>query len=68
MTQAPSLPAPTWFVGCGNMGRAILDGWRAAGIDLSAVVIIDPAMPAVESVRSVATPAEAGPPPKLVSL
>jgi pyrroline-5-carboxylate reductase len=68
MTQAPSLPAPTWFVGCGNMGRAILDGWRAAGIDLSAVVIIDPAMPAVESVRSVATPAEAGPPPKLVIL
>jgi pyrroline-5-carboxylate reductase len=68
MTQAPSPPAPTWFVGCGNMGRAILDGWRAAGIDLSPVVIIDPALPTIDGIRSVETPAEAGPPPKLVIL
>src|SRR5689334_1230081 len=68
MTQAPQLPAPTWFVGCGNMGRAILDGWRSAGIDLSQVVAVDPAKPAIDGVKTVATPAEAGAPPKLVVL
>jgi pyrroline-5-carboxylate reductase len=68
MTQSPKLPAPTWFVGCGNMGRAILDGWRAAGIDLSSIVAVDPASPTIAGVRTVAAPAEAGPPPKLVIL
>ena len=29
--ECDSFPEPTWFVGCGNMGRAILDGWRAGG-------------------------------------
>ena len=62
------LPSPTWFVGCGNMGQAILAGWRSAGIDLSPVVIIDPAMPSIEGARTVASLAEAGPPPKLVVL
>jgi len=68
MTQVPQLPAPTWLVGCGNMGRSILEGWRGAGINLSATVAIDPAMPVVEGVRTVAAPAEAGAPPKLVIL
>jgi len=68
MTQAPQLPAATWFVGCGNMGRAILDGWRMAGMSLSPIVVIDPAMPAIEGVRTVATAADAGPAPKLVIL
>jgi pyrroline-5-carboxylate reductase len=68
MTQAPQLPAPTWFVGCGNMGRAVIDGWRAAGIALTHVVAIDPAKPSIEGVRSVASLAEAGVPPKLVVL
>jgi pyrroline-5-carboxylate reductase len=68
MTQAPQLPAPTWFVGCGNMGRAILDGWRGAGIDLSPIVVVDPAMPSIDGVRTVATAAEAGAPPRLVVL
>jgi pyrroline-5-carboxylate reductase len=68
MTQAPELPLPTWFVGCGNMGRAILDGWRGAGIDLSPVVAIDPAKPSIDGVKTVASPAEAGSPPKLVVL
>ena len=31
------LPQPTWFVGCGNMGRAIVEGWRAGGSISSAV-------------------------------
>ena len=68
MNSSPRLPAPTWFVGCGNMGRAIIDGWRASAIDLSPIVVIDPAKPTIEGVRTVASPAEAGPPPKLVVL
>ena len=68
MTQAPQLPAPTWFVGCGNMGRAILDGWRGAGISLEPIVVVDPAKPAIDGVKGAATPAEAGPAPKLVIL
>src|SRR5882757_3607573 len=68
MTEGLSLPRPTWFVGCGNMGGAILDGWRAAGIDVSGVVVIRPSGTAVEGVSTVKTFAEAGPPPKLVVL
>src|SRR3954452_2849932 len=66
MTEALSLPRPTWFVGCGNMGGAILDGWRAAGIDVSGVVVIRPSGTAVEGVTTVKSFAEAGLPPKLV--
>ena len=36
VTRAHRIPDPTWFVGCGNMGGAMVDGWRAAGVDLSA--------------------------------
>jgi pyrroline-5-carboxylate reductase len=34
--------SPLALFGCGNMGRAMLDGWLAAGIDPSAFVVIDP--------------------------
>ena len=68
MTQIPVLPAPTWFVGCGNMGGAIIDGWRSAGIPLSSVVVIRPSAKVVEGTRVVTSFAEAGPPPKLVVL
>ena len=64
----PQLPAPAWFVGCGNMGRAIVDGWRLAGIDLGKAVVIRPSGEAVEGVRTVTRLADAGPPPKLVVL
>ena len=53
MTSGPQLPAPTWFVGCGNMGSAIIEGWRLAGIDLSNVTIIRPSGKAVDGVRTV---------------
>ena len=66
--QGPSLPAPTWFVGCGNMGGAILTGWRAAGVDLSGLVVIRPSGAEVEGARTVTSFAQAGPPPKLVVL
>jgi pyrroline-5-carboxylate reductase len=63
-----NLPSPTWFVGSGNMGGAILSGWRAAGIDLSPVNVIRPSGTSVEGVRTVRSFAEAGLPPKLVVL
>jgi pyrroline-5-carboxylate reductase len=62
------LPAATWFVGCGNMGGAILDGWRAGGLDLGAVTVIRPSGTPVEGTRTVTSFASAGPPPKLVVL
>jgi pyrroline-5-carboxylate reductase len=68
MSNGPRLPAPTWIVGCGNMGGAIIDGWRAAGVDLSDLVVIRPSGAPVEGARTVATFAQAGAPPKLVVL
>ena len=68
MTSGPQLPAPTWFVGCGNMGSAIIEGWRLAGIDLSNVTIIRPSGKAVDGVRTVTSLPDAGVPPKLVVL
>jgi pyrroline-5-carboxylate reductase len=68
MTGTLQLPAPTWFVGCGNMGGAVLDGWRLAGLDLGAVTIIRPSGKPVEGTRTVTSPSEAGPPPRLALL
>jgi pyrroline-5-carboxylate reductase len=68
MTGTLELPRPTWFVGCGNMGGAILDGWRAGGIDLNAVTVIRPSGKTVAGARTVTAFAEAGLPPKLVVL
>ena len=68
MISTPQIPGPTWFVGCGNMGGAIVAGWRSAGLDLSQAVVIRPSGKPVEGVRTVQTFAEAGPAPKLVIL
>ena len=68
MSERPQLPRPTWFAGCGNMGGAMLDGWRAAGIGLSDVTVIRPSGKEVESVTTVTRFADAGPPPKLLVL
>ena len=68
MSGTLKLPGPTWFVGCGNMGGAILEGWRGAGIDVSNVVVIRPSGTPVEGVQTVQSAAEAGPPPQLVVL
>ena len=64
----PQLPTPTWFVGCGNMGRAIVEGWRSAGLDLSPLTVIRPSGTPVDGVRTVSGYADAGAPPKLVVL
>ena len=68
MTGALQLPAPTWFVGCGNMGGAVLHGWRLGGVDLSPVTIIRPSGKAVEGASVVTSAGEAGPPPRMVVL
>ena len=68
MTGGPQLPGPTWFVGCGNMGGAIVAGWRAAGVDLSSLVVIRPSGTPVEGARVVKSFAEAGPAPSMVVL
>ena len=68
MTGGPQLPAPTWFAGCGNMGGAIVAGWRAAGVDLSSLVVIRPSGTPVEGARVVKSFAEAGPAPSMVVL
>lgn len=68
MTDAPRLPVPTWFVGCGNMGGAIVEGWRGAGYDLSNTVVIRPSGMPVTGVRTVSSIVEAGAPPRLVVL
>ena len=68
MSETLQLPAPTWFVGCGNMGGAIIDGWRLGGIDLGAVTVIRPSGTPVDGTRTVTNFTDAGPPPKLVVL
>jgi pyrroline-5-carboxylate reductase len=68
MNSGPQLPTPTWFVGCGNLGGAMVEGWRAAGVDLSSAAVIRPSGMPVEGVRTVTTFAEAGAPPKLLVL
>ena len=68
MTNGPKLPVPTWFVGCGNMGQAIVAGLHAAGANLSSAVAIRPSGTPVEGLRTVPTFADAGDPPRLVVL
>jgi pyrroline-5-carboxylate reductase len=68
VTEAPRLPVPTWFVGCGNMAGAMVEGWRSATLDLSSAVVIRPSGMPVTGVRTVTGYAEAGPPPRLVVL
>jgi pyrroline-5-carboxylate reductase len=51
MTSA--FPAPAWLVGCGNMAGAMVEGWRAGGLDFSGVTVIRPSGTPVEGVRTV---------------
>ena len=68
MSSNLQIPAPTWFVGCGNMGGAILDGWRAGGLELSPVTVVRPSGKPIGAARVVTSAADAGPPPKLLVL
>ena len=42
MTVMPSPDAQMLLFGCGNMGRAMLDGWLRSGLDPSCFVVVDP--------------------------
>jgi pyrroline-5-carboxylate reductase len=42
MTIALSPQTPMLLIGCGNMGRAMLDGWLLAGRDPACFVVVDP--------------------------
>jgi pyrroline-5-carboxylate reductase len=68
MNGGSPLPTPTWFVGGGNIGGAIIDGWRASAFDLASVVVIRPSGTPLTGIRVVTSFAEAGAPPKLVVL
>jgi pyrroline-5-carboxylate reductase len=65
MTAA--FPAPAWLVGCGNMAGAMVEGWRAGGIDLSQVTVIRPSGTPVDGIRTVAD-YPAGEQPRFVML
>ncbi len=59
-------PAPAWLVGCGNMAGAMVEGWRAGGLDLSNVTVIRPSGKPVDGIRTVVDyPAES---PRFVML
>lgn len=62
------LLAPTWLVGCGNMGQAMVEGWRSAGVDLSVATAIRPSGRLVTGVKTVTSLKEAGNAPRLVIL
>jgi pyrroline-5-carboxylate reductase len=68
MAGVLQLPRPTWFIGCGNMGGAIIDGWRLGGVDLSAITVVRPSGRLVAGTRTVTTLAEAETAPKVVVL
>jgi pyrroline-5-carboxylate reductase len=58
-----------WIIGCGNMGRAMLDRWLACGLDPARVTVIDPALPAIgQGVTVLAAPDPDAPAPSLVLL
>lgn len=58
-----------WIVGCGNMGRAMLDRWIACGLDPAKVTVIDPALPMVgQGVTVLATPDADAPQPSVLLL
>ena len=48
-----TFPAPAWLVGCGNMAGAMVEGWRAGGVDFSGVTVIRPSGTPVDGVRTV---------------
>lgn len=53
---------PLWFVGCGQMAGALIEGWRKSDVDFSSALAIRPSGRPVEGVRTV-TNLPDGPPP-----
>lgn len=59
--------AGIWFVGCGNMAGAMIEGWRKAGREFEGSVVIRPSGTPAGSIRTVSTLPN-GPAPGLVML
>lgn len=68
MSEGQKFPQPSWMIGCGNMGQALIDGWRLAEFDFTSLTIVRPSGAEVEGVRVVTDVAAAGPAPNLVIL
>ena len=68
MSDGQKFPQPTWMVGCGNMGRALIDGWRLADFDFAGLTVIRPSGTEVEGIRVVSDVSAAGTTPNLVIL
>ena len=62
------LPSSTWFVGCGNMAGAMVDGWRSARVDMSMATAIRPSGTPVDGMRTVTSLKDAGAAPRMVIL
>jgi pyrroline-5-carboxylate reductase len=60
-------PTPAWLVGCGNMAGAMVEGWRAGGVDFSGVTVIRPSGRPVEGVKTV-TKYPSGEQPRFIML
>src|SRR4029450_11904794 len=48
-----TFPTPAWLVGCGNMAGAMVEGWRAGGLDFGGVTVIRPSGASVEGIKTV---------------
>ena len=57
---------PTWFVGCGHMAGALIDGWRKAGVDFAEAVAVRPSGRKVVGVRTVTAIPDEPPPLRCV--
>ena len=60
-----ALPA-TWFVGCGHMAGALIEGWRKADVDFADAVAIRPSGQPVDGVRTVTAIPDEPPPLRCV--
>ena len=60
-----ALPA-TWFVGCGHMAGALIEGWQKAGVDFAQAVAIRPSGRPVDGVRTVTAIPDEPPPLRCV--
>lgn len=56
----------TWFIGCGHMAGALIEGWHKAGVDLSEAVAIRPSGCQVAGVRTLTVVPDEPPPPRCV--
>ncbi len=59
-------PETLWLIGCGTMAGAMLSRWLETGRDPATVTVIDPAMPQIDGVTTLAVLPDAPPPVMLM--